>query len=75
MMGVPAEEIVRFITRLVTPDRSVLVGIDGGAGAGKTTFTYWLAKAIRETAIPVSIVHIDNFCRPLAERRKGEQHT
>ena len=71
MMGLPAEDVVRFITRLVTPDRSVLVGIDGGAGAGKTTFAHWLVEAIREATTPVSMIHIDNFCRPMAERRKG----
>ena len=71
MMGLPIQEVVRLVTRLVSPDRSVLVGIDGGAGAGKTTFAHWFAQAIRETTIPVSMVHIDNFCRPVAERRKG----
>ena len=69
-MTFPIHEVVRFVTRLVTPDRSVLVGIDGGAGAGKTTFAHWFAKAIQETTTPVSIVHIDNFCRPSAERQK-----
>ena len=69
-IGSPIQEVVRFITRLVTPDRSVLVGIDGGAGAGKTTFARWLAKAIEKTTTPVSMVHMDNFCRPSAERRK-----
>ena len=64
----PIDDILRFIVGKVTPDRSVLVGIDGGAGSGKTTFARWLAESIRETMTPVSIVHTDNFCRPSAER-------
>jgi uridine kinase len=69
-MRIPFVDLVRFITELVTPDRSVLVGIDGGAGAGKATFAHWLAESLRETATPVSIIHVDNFCRPSDERRK-----
>lgn len=69
-MGIAIVDVIRFITKLVTPDRSVLVGIDGGAGAGKTTFAHWLAESIRETATPVSIIHVDNFCRPSDERQK-----
>ncbi len=69
-IGLPIQEVVRFVTRLVAPDRSVLVGIDGGAGAGKTTFAHWFARAIQETTTPVSIVRMDNFCRPSAEWRK-----
>jgi len=68
-MGLPIPDVVRFLTRLVTPDRSVLVGIDGGAGAGKTTFARWLGESIRETMTSVSVVHLDNFCRPSVERR------
>jgi len=66
--GIPIADVVHLITTLVAPNRSVLVGIDGGAGAGKTTFTHLFAQTVRATTIPVSIVHIDNFCRPSAER-------
>ena len=67
-MGLPIQDVLQFVTGRVTPDRSVLVGIDGGAGSGKTTFAHWLAERIRETTTPVSIVHTDDFCRPSAER-------
>jgi uridine kinase len=69
-MAIPFVDLVRFVTKLVTPDRSALVGIDGGAGAGKTTFAHWLAESIRETTTQVSLIHVDNFCRPSDERRK-----
>jgi uridine kinase len=63
-----AIQVLRLITSQVRPDRSVLVGIDGGAGSGKTTFTRWLAETIGRAISPVHIVHTDNFCRPSAER-------
>jgi len=69
-MGIPIVDVLHLINALASPDRSVLVGIDGGAGAGKTTFAHWFAETIKEMMTPVSIVHIDNFCRPSAERRK-----
>lgn len=67
-MELPIQDILRYIIGLVTPDRSVLVGIDGGAGSGKTTFSRWLAENVRQTMTPVSIVHTFNFYRPSAER-------
>jgi uridine kinase len=69
-MGIPIADVLHLITASASPDRSVLVGIDGGAGAGKTTFAHWFAETIKETMTPVSIVRIDNFCRPSAERQK-----
>jgi uridine kinase len=70
-IGIPKADVLKLITTSASPDRSVLVGIDGGAGAGKTTFTHWFAEAIRESVNPVSIVHMDSFCRPSAERSKA----
>jgi thymidylate kinase len=55
-MRIPFVDLVRSIIKLVAPDRSVLVGIDGGAGAGKTTFAHWLAESIRETTTQVSLI-------------------
>jgi uridine kinase len=70
-IGMPIADVIHLITTSASPDRSVLVGIDGGAGSGKTTFTHWFAEAIKESVNHVSIIHMDNFCRPLAERRKN----
>lgn len=61
-------DILALISSSADPDRTYLVGIDGGAGAGKTTFTRWLAKVICASSTHVSIVHVDNFCRPSLER-------
>jgi uridine kinase len=67
-MGLPYRAVVSFVTNLVNPAGTVLVGIDGGAGSGKTTFARWLAESIRETNTPVSLVHVDCFYRPVAKR-------
>lgn len=69
-IGIPIADVLNSITTLASPDRSVIVGIDGGAGAGKTTFTYWFAEAMKESVNSVSIVHMDSFCRPSQRRRK-----
>ena len=64
----PIQEILEFIAGQVILDRSFLIGIDGGAGSGKTTFTHWLATHIRKIENTVNIVHTDNFFRPISER-------
>jgi len=64
----PIGEILGIINRQVAHNRSFLIGIDGGAGSGKTTFTHWLAKHIRNLKTEVNIIHTDNFFRPSSER-------
>ena len=71
MSDFPIQDIIRHIAGLVTPDRTVLVGIDGGAGAGKTTFTGRFAEQIRKSVGPVSVVLTDLIYRPKAERWAG----
>ena len=63
------QDIPNFIKRMATRDRTFLIGVDGGAGAGKSTFSRWLAECITEH--PVSIVRNDDFYRPLVERWNG----
>jgi uridine kinase len=67
----PIRDVIQNITGLVKPGRTVLVGLDGGAGAGKTTFTRWFAERIRKNVTPVSVVLTDLFYRPVAERWTG----
>ena len=64
-------DVIQYITKLVKPGRTILVAIDGGAGAGKTTFTRWFAERIRENGFPVSIVLTDRIYRLVAERWQG----
>ncbi len=67
----PIQDVIQYIASLITPGRTVLVGIDGGAGAGKTTFTKWFAERIREDVAPVSVILTDLIYRPVAERWTG----
>ena len=46
--------------------RTLLVGIDGGGGAGKST----LAREIRAGADGVTIIEFDDFYRPSLERKR-----
>ena len=71
MSRLPIKDIIQCIARSATSGRTVLVGIDGGAGAGKTTFAKWLAERIKEDVAPVSTVLTDRMYRPVGERWKG----
>jgi uridine kinase len=66
--GMPLADIQAWIASSIAPDRTFTIGIDGGAGAGKTTFTRWFARRIATPTTPVATVHIDHFCRPSAKR-------
>ena len=68
IQGLPVTDVLALISSSVGSDRTFLVGIDGGAGTGKTAFTHWFAKFIGASSTPVSIVRVDNFCRPSSER-------
>jgi uridine kinase len=67
----PIRDLVYCVTKMVTPGRTVLVGIDGGAGAGKTTFTRWFVEQLKESVAAVSVVLTDLIYRPVAERWTG----
>ncbi len=66
--GLRITDILALISPSAAPERTFLVAIDGAAGAGKTTFTRWFAEAIGASSTPVSIVRVDNFCRPSFKR-------
>jgi len=67
-MELPIQDILRLIIKQVKPDQSVLVGIDGRAGSGKTTLALWLTESIRKAMTSVYLVHTDNFFRSSVER-------
>lgn len=63
LLGLP-----RNVAGRARKGHTALLGIDGGAGAGKSTFAEWLAERIRVLGPGVTIVPIDGFFRPAAER-------
>lgn len=54
-------EILACLRFRVDSGLPALVGIDGGAGAGKTTFSELLLAEWRKTAASAAIVHVDHF--------------
>lgn len=67
----PSNDLLALLRASQSPERTVLIGIDGGAGAGKTTFTHWFVELLSSSSLQVSTVHLDHFCRPSSER-EGE---
>ena len=70
-MKLPIDDVVSCVTDLAALQEPILIGIDGGAGAGKTTFADRFAHAVSETAVPVSVVRADGFYKCAAERWAG----
>lgn len=60
-MKITVPNFIQTIHRMHAAIGTLLVGIDGGAGAGKTTFAHWLAESIGKHKPYVNIVHADNF--------------
>ncbi len=70
-MKLPVADLVRCVTDLQPPEGSVLVGIDGSAGSGKTTFARRLADRFADGGQDVSLVSVDGFYKCSAERWTG----
>lgn len=66
----PLKTNLTHAAALIQKDRIYLIGVDGGSGAGKTTFTLWFAGHLRAVSIPLAIVHLDHFVRPSSEREE-----
>jgi uridine kinase len=60
----PIEGLLAALRDVVPRRRTLLVGIDGGGGAGKST----LAREIRHALEDVAVVEFDDFYRPSTER-------
>ncbi|MBE0697294.1 MAG: uridine kinase [Anaerolineaceae bacterium] len=57
-----------LIDHATTAMRTILVGVDGGSGSGKSTFADWLKHGLIAAEIPVALVHTDDFFLPSARR-------
>lgn len=63
-----AAKIHEQIKKLHDPKRTVIVGIDGLGGAGKSTVSEELYRLLGEENYSVTILHIDDFIHPKAVR-------
>jgi uridine kinase len=60
----PAEEMLALLRDLPRRRRTLVVGIDGRGGSGKSTF----ARTLERAGDDVTVVQFDDFYLPLAER-------
>lgn len=56
------------IKKLYDPERTVIIGIDGLGGAGKSTVSEEICRIFSEDGVHITILHIDDFIHPRAVR-------
>ena len=56
------------IKKMQSPDHTVIIGIDGLGGAGKSTVSEKIKNIFSEDGIQITILHIDDFIHPRAVR-------
>lgn len=61
-------KIAEQIKNLYNPSRTLIVGIDGLGGAGKSTISEEIYKLLSEENYNITLFHIDDFIHPRAVR-------
>ena len=61
-------EIAEQIKKLHNPNNTLIIGIDGLGGAGKSTISEKLCKHLKDEKYSVTLLHIDDFIHPRAVR-------
>lgn len=61
-------KVAKQIKRLHNSNRTLIVGIDGLGGAGKSTFSEKLYKMLNDENYNTVLFHIDDFIHPRAVR-------
>lgn len=61
-------KIAEQIKNLYNPSRTLIVGIDGLGGAGKSTISEEIYKLLSEENYNITLLHIDDFIHPRAVR-------
>jgi uridine kinase len=67
--------IVSHLQAAIAAQCTILVGVDGLGGAGKTVFSVAMARSLRSAGQPAVVVHFDDFFFPSAERSIGTPET
>ncbi|MBI4152010.1 hypothetical protein HY496_03495 [Candidatus Woesearchaeota archaeon] len=60
--------LIAQLEKLYTPGKTIIVGIQGGQGTGKTTFTKVLQKELELKGYHVTSFSLDDFYLPLSKR-------
>jgi uridine kinase len=68
MMPSSLPDLLQHLTAHLNPRHNYLVGVDGGAGAGKSSFSRWLGQALRDAGIPAVVVLTESFYLPSPQR-------
>ena len=66
-------DMARRLTFILPARRVAIVGIDGPAGSGKTTFAVHLHEALRELGTSVESIPMEDFYLPQKAKPKEEQ--
>lgn len=61
------EQLLIILENLSRKQSTLLVGIDGCGGSGKSTF----AKELEKLSSEITIIHMDDFYLPSTQRKKG----
>src|SRR5262245_10703372 len=64
-------DIVRHLQAAAALQSTILVGVDGLGGAGKTVLAKAVAGNLRSAGQPAALVHFDDFFFPSAQRPSG----
>ncbi len=64
--------IADSIEKLHTPEQTLIVGIDGLGGAGKSTVSKEIIAVLRSKGYDVALLHIDDFIHPKSIRYNND---
>lgn len=62
------DKIINAVKNLISPEKTIIVGIDGLGGSGKSTISEVIKDMLTEEGINTILLHIDDFIHPRTVR-------